>query len=257
MKRKEEAILEEAYDESLGAGLHEEMAVLANSRSASYSFLANIFNQRPDNSLVQGIQELNTEDWLSSFSEEGFSGVMREGVLLIQNYVISIKDISPETVLLELARDRTRLVRGIMKGYGPPPPYEFVYAGYKDAELLKEHTQARLSYAEAGVIVNEEVKNSPDFIGIELDFMRHLTQTEAQAWEEDRFDEACEMLRKQQAFLKDHLVTWVPRYCEEMFKEANLDFYRGIAQLTRGFVLEENEKVSEYLGEAEMNKAIK
>jgi len=248
--------LNAAYGEIMDSDLRAEMAQLAASRSASYAFLANIFNNMPDDSLVQGIRELDIEEWLASFSEEGFSGIMREGVLLIQNYVFSIKDIPSETVLLELAKDRTRLVRGIMKGYGPPPPYEFVYVGYNEAETIKNYTQARRSYADAGVVMNEEVKNSPDYIGIELDFMRHLTQVEAQAWDESRIDEACEMLQKQQAFLKEHLMTWVPRYCEEMLKEARLDFYRGIALITRGFVLDENEKVPEYLGEAEFNKSL-
>jgi len=242
-------------DEPDNVDLQGEMAVLATSRSDAYAFFANIFNQLPDDSFVQSMRSFNLEDWLTSYSEDDFSGIMREGVLLIQDYVNSIQDIPSETVLTELAKDRTRLLRGIMRGYGPPPPYEFVYAGYKEAEAIKENKQVRQAYAAAGVKVLEEVKLSPDYIGVELDFMRYVTQAEAQAWSEGCFEKAHEMLQKQHAFLQDHIVSWMPKYLEEMFKEARLDFYRGIAKLTMGFVLDDNEKVIEYLKEAETNEA--
>ena len=248
--------MEEAFDESMDVDLQGEMAVLATSRSDAYAFLANIFNKLPDDSFIQSIRGFDLEDWLVSFSEDDFSGIMREGVLHIRDYVASIQDVDSETVLTELNKDRTRLLRGIMRGYGPPPPYEFVYAGYQAISNIKEYKQVHHAYADAGVKVLEEVKFSPDYIGIELDFMRYLTQTEAQAWREGCLEKAYEMLEKQQTFLKDHIVSWIPKYCEEMLKEASLDFHRGIAKLTRGFLLYENEKVIEYLNEAEMNKTV-
>jgi len=241
---------------TIGNDLTAEMAVLAASRSDTYAFLSSFFMQLPDNSFVERIRELGMNDWSTDLDEDGFAELIQEGFQLIQNYASSIIDIPAETVLLDISRDRTKLIRGVMKGYGPPPPYEFAYAGFNEASRIRERKLAQLHYEEAGVGLKEEVKSSPDFIGVELDFMRYLTLTEAKAWEEERIDEACEMLHKQQAFLQEHLVSWVPKYCELMFEDAQLDFYRGVARLIKGFVLYENERVTEYLNEAESNKTI-
>jgi TorA maturation chaperone TorD len=102
-------------------------------------------------------------------------------------------------------------------------------------------------YAEAGVGLPEEMKDQPDFIGFELDFMRHLTEKEAQAWADDDREEALGILERQRAFLKEHITRWIPRFCDVMAQEARLDFYRGIACMTKGFVLDEAKKVAELI----------
>ena len=57
--------------------------------------------------------------------------------------------------------------------------------------------------------------------------------------------EALIFAEKERAFLDEHITEWVPRFCEVMVQEARLDFFRGIARMTRGFVLAETEKVAE------------
>jgi putative dimethyl sulfoxide reductase chaperone len=91
-------------------------------------------------------------------------------------------------------------------------------------------------YAEAGVGLPEEVRDQPDFIGFELDFMRHLSEKESQAWAEPNQAKAKEVLEKELQFLKEHILRWIPHFCDLMLKDAQLDFYRGIARLTKGFV---------------------
>jgi TorA maturation chaperone TorD len=77
--------------------------------------------------------------------------------------------------------------------------------------------------------------------------MRHLTEKEAQAWADSNREEGLRILEKERAFLEEHLARWAPRFCEVMDQEARLDFYRGIARMTRGFVLDEAQKVAELL----------
>jgi TorA maturation chaperone TorD len=144
-----------------------------------------------------------------------------------------------------LAVERTRLLRGVKPGYGPPPPYESVYVGSDQGPLMQASVAVRQAYAEAGVGLPEEVKDQPDFIGLELDFMRHLTEKEAQAWAAADPEEALKVLEKERAFLEEHITRWIPRFCDVMHQEARLDFYRGIARMTKGFVLDEAQKVAE------------
>ncbi len=104
-------------------------------------------------------------------------------------------------------------------------------------------------YAESGVVLPADLHDQPDFIGFELDFMRHLTEQETQCWLEGDLKEVVEVAEKEQAFLEQHLLTWVPRYCDLMFQEAGLDFYRGIARLTKGFVQGEAQTAAELVNQ--------
>jgi TorA maturation chaperone TorD len=106
------------------------------------------------------------------------------------------------------------------------------------------------AYAEAGVGLPESVRDQPDYIGLELDFMRHLTEKEAGAWTEGNGEEALQVLEKERAFLKEHVARWIPLFCEVMDREARLNFYRGIARMTRGFVLDEVQKAVQLVKQA-------
>jgi len=141
-------------------------------------------------------------------------------------------------------------LRGVKPGYGPPPAYESVYAGSAEKPVMQAAVSVRQAYAEAGVGLPEEVRDQPDFIGFELDFMRHLTAQEAEAWTKDNREETLGLLKAERAFLDGHLARWVPRFCDVMEKEARLGFYQGIARMTKGFVLDEAENVAEYLNDS-------
>jgi TorA maturation chaperone TorD len=117
---------------------------------------------------------------------------------------------------------------------------------------MQASVAVRQAYAESGVDLPEEVRDQPDFIGFELDFMRHLTEKEAQAWSDGDHAEALVMLERQRAFLEEHITRWIPRFCDVMAREARLDFHRGIARMTKGFVLGEAQKVVELVGWADV-----
>jgi len=226
----------------------EERILFAMRRSETYGFLSAAFNQLPDMQLAKNLQNMKEDDILSSFAVEGeLSQEMIEGLELIQNYINQSIQKQLEDIKTELAVDRTRLVRGIKQGYGPPPPYESIYIGSDRKPETNVYVELGEVYSSAKTAVPEEVKESPDFIGIELEFMRHLAQREAQAWEASQTKEAIDVLEKQNNFLQEHIALWIPRFCTLMLKEAKTDFYRGIALLTKSFVLYEAEMVPEYM----------
>ncbi|BAS26152.1 TorD/DmsD family molecular chaperone [Limnochorda pilosa] len=100
------------------------------------------------------------------------------------------------------------------------------------------------AYADAGLALSEETHDQPDFIGIELEFMRCLTKQEAEAWAQGDSAQAQESLQREQSFLRDHLARWVNGFCRRMEDEAELDFYRGVALLTRFLVKSDLEYVA-------------
>ena len=224
----------------------EEWAALAASRSRVYGFLGAVYNRLPDDQFAESLSGSDLAGFLSSLEgTENLPEDMREGLRLIEGFIRACEGKPVDELRTELAVERTRLLRGVKPGYSPPPPYESVYAGSDQRPLMQASVGVRQAYAEAGVGMPEEVRDQPDFIGFELDFMRHLTDQEAQAWADGNREEALKVLEKERAFLEEHIVRWVPRFCDVMGKEAWLGFYQGIAKMTKGFVLDEAQKVAE------------
>jgi len=224
---------------------------MAEHRSRVYGFLAAAYNRLPDEQFAEGLLGLDPSGAFSFLGEaDGLPDDMREGLGLMNEFIQASKGKAAEDLATGLAVERTRLLRGVKPGYGPPPAYESVYASSGEQPVMQATMSVRQAYAEAGVGLPEEVRDQPDFIGFELDFMRHLTAQEAEAWKKGGQEEASNLLKAERAFLDDHLARWVPRFCDVMEKEARLGFYQGIAKLTKGFVLDEAETVREYLNDS-------
>jgi len=226
----------------------EEWATLAETRSRVYGFPGAVFNRLPDNMFAESLSGPELAHFLLSLAgAEDLPGDMQDGLKLIEGFVRACKGKAVDELRTELAVERTRLLRGVKPGYSPPPPYESVYVGSDQGPLMQASVAVRQAYAEAGVGLPEEVKDQPDFIGLELDFMRHLTEKEAQAWANDDGSKVLEVMEQERAFLEEHVTRWVPRFCDVMANEARLDFYKGIARMTKGFVMDETQKVAEFI----------
>ena len=76
----------------------------------------------------------------------------------------------------------------------------------------------------------------PDHISFELEFMRHLCRQEAEAWEKDDEDEALRFRRTEREFMTEHILTWLPQFCSKIREYASLDLFRGLADLTEGWI---------------------
>jgi TorA maturation chaperone TorD len=46
-------------------------------------------------------------------------------------------------------------------------------------------------------------------------------------------------------FLDECLSKWVPQFCEDIIKSPESDFYRGIAQITKGFLTFDSSMIDE------------
>ncbi len=228
-------------------------AEIAVRRSTIYAFLSRFYNGVP------------TEDFVARMLTEGFQkelkalaqlaeGELREGAELLEQFLRLNRERELEKLTEELAVEFTRLFRGIKKGYSPPPPYESVYLG--EGRVMGVATQRVMSkYLKAGFALNEEYGGPPDYIGTELKFLALASYREAESWRKGDRKEALRLLRVQKSFLEEHILAWVPRFCDVMLQEAESDFYRGVAKLTRGYVNLDAEQLKEVLELAEKEEA--
>jgi TorA maturation chaperone TorD len=113
------------------------------------------------------------------------------------------------------------------------PPYGSVYLE-KTRRLMGDSTIAvQKMYKETGLVL--EVKEAPDHIALELEFLHYLGLREAAACEEG-LDEACWYAEKQNEFLKMFVAPWVPHLCEKIRQGTDNGFYLSLADCLESFI---------------------
>jgi TorA maturation chaperone TorD len=211
----------------------EQLQELALNRSGVYAFLSQFYNTVPREEFVN---RLRSEDFLEKLREVSqlADGELSQGVRLLEQFLQTNSSRDNEQLTTELAVEFTRLFRGIKPEYGPPPPYESVYRD--EGRVVGACTEEVLgTYLKAGLALGEEYGGPPDYIGTELKFLSLAAYREAENWEKDRL-EAVRLLRLEEEFIREHALAWIPKFCQVVLKEAQSEFYRDIAKITRGFL---------------------
>jgi len=221
---------------------------LAEARSQVYDLLSALFLELPSLKLLRGVFGAEFERQLSSVVSKFGVGEMKQGLELIASFVATFREQPRKEVLKRVSIDRTRLLRGVNPQHSPPPPYESVY---REGRLWGRSTvEVSQTYGRLGVKLPEAWTEPPDYLGIELDCMRLICLSEREAWQAGSADKALEYLEVGRDFLRKHIVLWVPGFCEEMYNRAELNFYKGIAQLTGGFLEHDNRLVDQQVSQA-------
>jgi TorA maturation chaperone TorD len=186
---------------------------------------------------VRRLRTVGIDAFVRMTEEEDASPDLVQGLSEMAAFIDDTKDQSEEEVEQRLGVDWTRLFRGISPNYGPTPPYEGVYqGGQRDpVEVLR---LINAIYHENGVTIGEESPNRPDYIGLELDFLRFLAEREAEAWEQEEEGLAQSYAEKGRAFFQEHLGAWAWKFCDHALEHARTDFYRGFLRLTKGVMAE-------------------
>jgi TorA maturation chaperone TorD len=160
---------------------------------------------------------------------------------------------SEKELLENLAIEYTRLFVGPGKHI---PPYESVHhqkEGVQSGQLWGELTgQVKNIIESSGLEYQSEFTGLPDHISVELEFMQHVIQHEAQAWEADDEETALLCLKNEKQFVAEHLSGWIPDFCEKVSAAAEMPFYLEMARLTRSFIefeKQELKKIAEDTGE--------
>lgn len=109
---------------------------------------------------------------------------------------------------------------------GKLPPLESLYTIPPDPFLLGAILGV---YADAGLTIDEDFRAFPDHISLEFLFMSYMIDTKK--------------TELQVSFLEEHLMNWVPYYCEAVIKAAGTAFYREIAGITMSFLSGEYENI--------------
>lgn len=133
--------------------------------------------------------------------------------------------------LTEMQVDHARLFLGPTELLAAP--YGSVYLDEGRTIMGDSTMEAKKHYQAVGLKPSDDIKQPPDFIATELEFLFFLIHCHLQA--EDA-EAAGEFLERQRAFLNQHLGRWVEPFTELMIKEAGTEFYKILGVLTQNFI---------------------
>ncbi len=117
-------------------------------------------------------------------------------------------------------------------------PYQSTYEG--DSPYREVTAKIKRKYLEMGYIPQKKLPEPADHIGVELSFMAESCRTMLESEDERRSE-----IKKQKEFLKEELLTWVFKFCDDLENNINAQFYKGIAKILRGFMQIEKKGVNE------------
>lgn len=167
---------------------------------------------------------------------------------LFESIVAAAQHISPELTehaqrlgaafsaapLQDLLVDYTRLFLGAPQALAKP--YASVWLS-SEPELMQESVvDLQKLYAQGGFEMDEDFRDLPDHVAVELEFLYALNfrLNQARAAGDSEAAQALAVLRT--AFLVGHLGRWLGGFILAVHDHAQTDFYRELAEFTELFV---------------------
>ena len=192
------------------------------------------------------LQEVPAREWLQPlvddevFTEAPFAETQPDvmaGLTLLEKWSEAFRQAGQsDAVLQELQVDYTNLFTGMRKI--PVAPWESVYFSEERLVFQEQTMDVRAWYRRFGLEVINLKKEPDDHIGLELIFVAHLARLGLAALEAGAAAEFEQLLAAQRDFLAKHLFLWAPLWCEQISEYARTDFYRGLALVIRGALIE-------------------
>ncbi len=132
---------------------------------------------------------------------------------------------------LAMAREYTRLFISTSP-HIIAPLYGSIYMK-KDGSVYWEATSELLHlYQEIGFKLKKDIKNLPDHIANELEFMSFLAGEESQS----SVNKKIKLEEIQMDFLSRFILPWVPAFCEKVTQHSRSPFYYHLVNLTKEFI---------------------
>lgn len=192
-------------------------------KATSFNLLTALLCQ-PTEELISNPKILET---LKSSFEEGCP----ECVKNVEQMQLEIKKYSQLNLLVEY----TRLFIG---PFGTlVPPYSSLYFGSNKSLMSDETVWVINFYESAGLSYDlESVKDAPDHVAVETEFMYYLIFNEIKEFEAGNLDQAHQLWNSQREFFLKHYKQWVPKFCKKITEQTTNDYYKALATCIAKFV---------------------
>lgn len=174
---------------------------------------------------------------------EGLEGPMGKGARLARRAIRRVTSATREDLAVDYAH--TFLAAGSTKGEQRACPYESVFTSRTGLMMQDERDAVYKYMLDEHLEPNVDLHVPEDHLSFEFDFMADLCDRMACALQAGDLEEARRVFGVQRAFHREHQLNWIDKYCETVKGCCRTDFYRGVADITCGFVHMENELLAE------------
>lgn len=199
-----------------------DIAETATARSHVYGLLAGVFRTEPTVALIEHMQS------------PGFSEALSGLELTLGD---EFHAASSDQLVEDLALEYTRLFIGPGPHLSPHESLHVEAGNPADNSLWGPQTVEVKRFIEAtGLRYEDGFTGLPDHISAEFELMQKLAERESRAWTEGEEEDAEQCRDVQKRFLADHLVRWVPGFCDKVVDQASSSFYREMASLAKAFL---------------------
>jgi len=210
-----------------------EILELNRDRADSYALFARLLREEISPEVLEQLRR----KWDGSNDPEAGG----EGQSAINHYLLATISLGEDRVLADLAADYAGLF--LNAGGRPAHPYESVYTSPDRLLMQQARDDVRQIYAAAGLSRSGGWHEPEDHVALEMEFMGRLCFRAVAALERGNAEEARVHLESQRRFLENHLLAWVPRFCEDVIRNAGTGFYRGLGLLLRDFLAFERDLI--------------
>lgn len=212
----------------LESAVAQEMREANEARAAFCRFLASLY-----------LYEL-TDEQIEAFAHIEVAGdgtLIDEGLRTIKEYLRHRHGGTRQELAVDYAR--------VFLGAGSydrilAPPYESVFTSEERILMQDARDGAVTYYRRAGLDLPADNTTPEDHLGFELQFAAALADNANEALAADDGETFAEVVSLARSFFVHHQQNWLPALCEAIDEIAETDFYRGVAQMTRGYVESES-----------------
>lgn len=214
-----------------------ELQEILASRSASYTFLARVYRQEPTAELLQSLVTAANAD----------PDPVSQGDHDLNAYLRGLQGQDLSALADELATEYAGLF--LNAGKHPVYPFESVYTSSERLLMQQAYTQVTHEYRQAGLERARDFNEPEDHIALELEFMAHLGRQSLAALQAGNPAACLDYLEKQNNFVHQHLLAWVPQFTQDVIHAAGSEFFKSVAQVTNELVNAERETLPELIAQ--------
>ena len=135
--------------------------------------------------------------------------------------------------LLDLQVEYSRLFLGPFKPVLYPSESIFLGRSHEEGTDVQRVDHI---FRQEGLALSPQFKDLPDHISVDFEFMSYLCSKEIEADDSLGATASLACRLRQQSFLDNHIINWVPAFAEQLERVAQIEFYRELANFTRQFV---------------------
>ena len=205
-----------------------DISQLLETRANFYDFLCRMYLEEPDRELAEDI--VNGRFDFEQLTALDINAELSEGFRILKAFTGRNKGRDSAALHEDLKDEFTLLFIGPHRL--PIEPYEAWWvSGRRLGEPL---VRVKEAYQKAGVVKSKEYPEPEDYIGLELKLMQYLA---AETLKAETREDRNEYLKLQREFMDDHLLKWVPAFCDAVYEYKLSAFFKGIAKITKGFII--------------------